>query len=822
LIGLIIQHVGSVLFFSRPLRNSTAITAVANTAGVIVIMRLLRLSPTSAIGLLLSLLLGSSYAQVILNEVSDKGTGSVCEGEDWIEVYNSGTETISLEGYLLFDDKGPLDDGAYSFGDSVFIPADGYLLLCYNGDGLSGPSFKIGGDDQITLRDNAGAEVSTTGILPDTGASGVTYARNASGEWTQTTTPTPGLENQISEPPAPRDIDYKEQNDMGASFFGFTDDGYSVPGTDAVVDLHATVSPADWETLRSNPYTETYIPVEEFKIVGSAGTTIEVLPSPGRLRPRGQSTLVYPICMDEPAIPFKLDFSSTNSSQTLFGIETAYLRSHLNDLSQLSDWTIHRMLARFGLPHLRARHVRFFVNDVLIGFYTMLEAPDEHHVLARTYGYDYDKDHSALYKVKTMSLGCGNEAEYDSKDIGKSLDPSQGEIFGPYAYERGEHRNEVPIIQNSDQCWWTFFGVISSERLSVVENFYDAGYESVDDCGEFLLSHNLVDRDLGKKEWDAPMKDFINAHLSDNAGCLDDACSNKQDLRDKIDVDNWLKTFAVYAVIAAQDSPMGNGNNYYLATAGDSTPEDPRWKMVTSDFNYDPETEADFLCDASCSAKGTENWSVIRPTCLGLNENPLVGPLLLDPELHARYLSYVRQFVESIYTDESFRNELRQQYDAIAKISPDSKTYGPIDASGFFKWMSRRGSNILEQLDLWDNGAFPESAGVNATESCVPAQGAWSDIRTFPDKCTSPDGVGGYDCCASSSWSEPKTCESGYSVKSLEEYAFCMYTCVASQGSTSVASQGSTSVASQGSTIHLMYLQSMLIFFSAIGIAIFY
>jgi len=756
------------------------------------------------------LLAVQSHADIFISEVSDQGAQSVCNGEDWVELYNSNTNEISLEGYLLFDDKGPFDSRAYSFGADASIPAEGYLLLCCNGDGLAGPAFKIGGDDTITLRDNTGVTVDSSGILPDVGAFDVTYARNQYGELVQTTTPTPGATNSITERIRVEN-DYRAQNALGSTFFGLNDDGTSVEA-DAVIDLHARVDTSNWESLRSNPYTETYIPVQEFKIVTSQGSTI--LSSPGRMRTKGQSTLVYPICMNEDATPFKLDFGSTNATQTLFGVGTAYLRTHLSDNSHMREWATHRMLARFGLPFLRTRQLRFFVNDVQLGFYTFVEALDQDNVMARTFNYTYDKDHKALYKVKTMSLDCGNEEFFVTGDTKKCTSPDgQGGYdccatidwnepktcaegyyvedlsdycwytcvsespeaeTGPYAYERGDHRDEVRVHEDEGRCWTEFWKVIGAEVQSVRNSFYDAGYTSVDDCGDFLLSHDLVDRDLGKKEWDAPMKDFINSHLSANGQCIDDQCSNKRDIQDQIDVDNWLKNFAVYAVIAEQDSPMGNGNNYFLATAGDSTLDSPKWKMVQYDHNNNVESAADVLCESSCSANGLEGWSVVRPTCRGLSENPLVGPILLDPDLHARYLSFVREFVETVYTNESFLRELREHYQAIstiAKDSPDFDSYGPIDGSKMFDWMEMRGRKVLEQLVLWDNDQFPEFASIDSTEPCVSLS-----TEYFPDKCTSPDGLGGYDCCATLDWGELKTCALGYKVKKLDNY--CNYTCV--------------------------------------------
>lgn len=722
-----------------------------------------------------------SYANIFINEISDKGTESICDNEDWIELYNDGSSPVSLTGFLLHDDKGPLDSKAYRFGASgdtsspTVIAPKSYLLLCCNGDGVSSPAFKIGGDDTVRLIDDQDNEVDSSGVLPDTGEFDITYARNDGAGFVQTITPTPGAENIINAKPVIVE-DYREQNSLGTPFFGMTEEG-SVPGVDAVMDLYATVDSDEWDSLMSNPYTETYISVQEFKLVGSEGTL--VLASPGRMRPRGQSTLVYPICMAEDAIPFKLDFASANSTQTLFGVERAYLRTHLNDRSKMKEWVTHRMLARFGLPYLRTRHVKFYVNGKQLGFYTFMEAPDQDYVMARTFGYSYDKNDSALYKVKTMSLTCGDEKEYGQdpgytekctspdgaggtdccadlswgepktcadgysvEDLSelcmytcrKEADDKNSSSLGPYAYERGDHREEVIVLKNNGYCWNVFFGKINKELGSVVRAFYDAGYTSASDCGDFLLSHNLVDRDLGKKGWDDTMSSFINSHLGVNGQCNDSQCLDKRLIKEQVDVDNWLKNFAVYAVTLEQDSPMGNGNNYFLAAAGDSTTKtSPKWKIIPYDHNNDM-SAASILCDKSCASKDILNWSIIRPTCRGLSENPLVGPLLLDSELHTKYLSFVREFVENVYTNESLLQDMGKHFEAIetaANDSPDSSTYGNIDRLILSRQMVDRADRVLKQLKDWNNGNFPDSASIESIEACVSSKAAsfmWNSL----------------------------------------------------------------------------------------------
>ena len=57
--------------------------------------------------------------------------------------------------------------------------------------------------------------------------------------------------------------------------------------------------------------------------------------------------------------------------------------------------------------------------------------------------------------------------------------------------------------------------------------------------------------------------------------CEDATCSNS-DLADDVDADQFLRNFAFYAITLTYDSPMGNGNNYYLANPGDGS----KWKIV--------------------------------------------------------------------------------------------------------------------------------------------------------------------------------------------------------------------------------------------------
>jgi len=173
----------------------------------------------------------SSYpalAAVRINEIADKGSASVCAGEDWVELFNPGSSSFNLSGFTLHDDKGTSDSNAFHFLPSssvTIIGPDSYVLLCTRSESVSvSPKFKIGGSDTITLRNPDGDVVSTSGELPGLGASGLAWA-NASGIFRYTATPTPGTVNVFSEPWALVRAGMAKQDVDGEGFFSSVDTG---------------------------------------------------------------------------------------------------------------------------------------------------------------------------------------------------------------------------------------------------------------------------------------------------------------------------------------------------------------------------------------------------------------------------------------------------------------------------------------------------------------------------------------------------------------------------------------------------------------------
>ena len=143
---------------------------------------------------------------VRINEImADPKTGLRDEdGElvDWIELYNTTNQNVSLANYALSDKENkPLK---WRFPQDAVIPANGYYVVFCSGKdrlmsatSISHTNFRISAESEtIVLSDSRGRtvdRVSIDNLQPDN-----TYGRNANGEWQVFRMGTPGLPNNQS------------------------------------------------------------------------------------------------------------------------------------------------------------------------------------------------------------------------------------------------------------------------------------------------------------------------------------------------------------------------------------------------------------------------------------------------------------------------------------------------------------------------------------------------------------------------------------------------------------------------------------------------
>ena len=345
-------------------------------------------------------------ANVRINEVSDKGTSDVCDGSDWVELYNFDLSiAVDLTGFVLHDDGGPMDPDALIFPPSTILQPGDFLVVCAGGGGPElSAQFGIGGSDSITLRDAMGATVSSTGTsLDGSGDFDVTLAYNENettsdaGTYVYTATPTPGAANVITQLPAPETVAQLKarltaQNELGTKFFDMDSGGLPVDGGfPAVVDLRLVMNPDIKRSLTNDERGyEIYFPFDSATVTAleDPSNVLLTLDSAGRIRAKGQSSMYIGVCTNR-TTPYQIDWNRQNASQTLFGMERTILRTAYADPSFVRDWASHRMLARFGLPHLRTRAVRLLMNGEVIGLYNLMEAPEQDYVFHRSFP-DFD------------------------------------------------------------------------------------------------------------------------------------------------------------------------------------------------------------------------------------------------------------------------------------------------------------------------------------------------------------------------------------------------------------------------------------------------
>jgi hypothetical protein len=158
-----------------------------------------------------------------------------------------------------------------------------------------------------------------------------------------------------------------------------------------------------------------------------------------------------------------------------------------------------------------------------------------------------------------------------------------------------------------------------------------------------LVDSGLVDRDLGVASVDTRLKAFLRFLNSPGT-------KSAAELAEYVNVTNFLLNAAVYGTMVNQDSPMGNGNNFFIADPGDGG------GFVILQYDHDGGALGT-LCHESCGGDFEMRWSVAWPTCGALSDSPLFGPLLSDETYFAQYLGYVAAF-NQLYGSRALEDEL--------------------------------------------------------------------------------------------------------------------------------------------------------------------
>jgi len=127
------------------------------------------------------------FQEIMSNDLKDGAFG----GGDWIELYNPGTEPLSLEGFYLSDREDKADKVPLS---GVTVPAEGCVLIpCGQEEGMIPMGIASAGET-LYLYDSALALVDKVVVPPM--REGQSWARNRNGVFGYCGQPTPGAPNR--------------------------------------------------------------------------------------------------------------------------------------------------------------------------------------------------------------------------------------------------------------------------------------------------------------------------------------------------------------------------------------------------------------------------------------------------------------------------------------------------------------------------------------------------------------------------------------------------------------------------------------------------
>jgi len=360
--------------------------------------------------------------------------------DDWIEIYNSSSDPVNLNGYFLTDN--PSLSTKWSF-PNITISPESFLIIWADEDsdatGLHA-NFKLNkAGEFLGLYFSAGADI----IAIDTLTFGaqladVSYGRfpDGSSNWQSSTTPTPAAPNQAN-----------QNGDASAIIF----DDTRVHN----YELHFYISNWADSLAYYHDHGEQYLPAQltyEGQVLDSIG-----------VRYKGNSS--YNGSRRTPKKPFKFKFDKYKKSQTLFGMKELNFSNCFKDPSFMREKIGYDIIRKY-VPAPRATYANISIDGTLIGFYVQVEQVDKA-FLARH------------FINKTDNL-------YKASDKGSNL-----AYLGP---EKSKYELGLELKTNEDLADWSGLTTMLEKLQNTPSAVFQdtmANYLNLDQCCR-LLAFNMV------------------------------------------------------------------------------------------------------------------------------------------------------------------------------------------------------------------------------------------------------------------------------------------------------------------------------------------
>ena len=291
------------------------------------------LMPTSA-----STNLQASRGPLVINEIVSK---DVNDGDDWFELFNSGTQTINLSDYTVVDDTDDLE--------AVTLPEvsleSGAFVVIYATETDPGDhyvSFKLGSSDSLTLEQD-GVTVDYVEWEDSDAPQYFSYGAYPDGDWSARTL-------SVSQ--------------------GTTNTDVTVFETDNVENVYITLSDEDWQDIIDN--------AEDKEDHSASLTYKDVTLENIAFRTKGNSTLSHVATIQEGStgysrFSFKIDTNEYVSGQKLLNMKKLNFNNNYNDPSYMRETISYNVMRDLGLAAPRTSFVNLYINNELHGLYTMVE-----------------------------------------------------------------------------------------------------------------------------------------------------------------------------------------------------------------------------------------------------------------------------------------------------------------------------------------------------------------------------------------------------------------------------------------------------------------
>ena len=657
-----------------------------------------------------------TFAAVMINEVVAKATS---DGEDWIEFYVSGTETINLSDYTVVDDKE--DRELAALPNVTLAPGEFYVVFATDEapeDGSDYVPFKLGSDDCVSLF--LGDDLIDKLDWADGQALiGYSYGRYTDGaENSQTLSPTPESENIVAA---------RGQLVINEIMAKDSDGGF------------------DWFELYNTG--DTAVALVNYQVTDD-GEDQEPVALPDVSLSPGDFIVIYATGEETDEVSYWVDFKlgSSDSLSLILNDEVVdYMEWEDSDAPQGFSYGLYPdgswdSQTLEVTPYSENQPIDFFSEDTVESVYitildtewdSLLESPllEEYHTASITYrNITLDdvafrtKGNSSLQAVANM-----NSARYSFKvDMNYYVDGQK--LLGMKKINLNNNYNDPSYMRERLAYDMMRSLDIPTPRLSYV-NLYINGelhglYTLVEQVDSEFLEENFdnPEGDLYKPDGTGSDLQWLGADFttysgvelktnedtSDNAAFINmvNELNNGSDLESVIDVDEVLRYLAVSTALSNLDSYQGTlAHNYYLYE------QEGVFSIIPWDFN---ESFGTFRMDCQDS-NSVINLYIDEPTSGTLADRPLIAKLLEYEAYKTAYHEYVAYLInisDGAMDPDVILNTIEETKDLISEHVNNDPTafysYDEFDASlgdsmigdifGLQGFVDARTENMIDQL----------------------------------------------------------------------------------------------------------------------------